>query len=62
MDLLQEKGASSWLTALPVEDFGSVLHKGAICDALRGENIMIQNQAVCLMFRKVSIMLEIILA
>ena len=34
MDLSQEKGASSWLTALPVEDFGFVLHKGAFCDAL----------------------------
>ena len=34
MDLSQEKGASSWLTALPVEEFGFVLHKGAFRDAL----------------------------
>ena len=34
MELAQEKGASSWLTALPVEEFGFALHKGAFRDAL----------------------------
>ena len=34
MSLSKEKGASSWLTALPVEEFGFTLHKGAVCDAL----------------------------
>ena len=34
MSLAQEKGASSWLTALPVEEFGFALHKGAFRDAL----------------------------
>ena len=34
MDLAQEKGASSWLTALPIEEFGFALHKGAFHDAL----------------------------
>ena len=34
MELAQEKGASSWLTALPVEEFGFALHKGAFHDAL----------------------------
>ena len=36
MDLAQEKGASSWLTLLPIEEFaiGFSLHKGAIHDAL----------------------------
>ena len=29
MKLAQEKGASNWLTALPIEEFGLVLHKGA---------------------------------
>ena len=26
MELAQEKGASSWLTALPIEEFGFTLH------------------------------------
>ena len=34
MDLAQEKGASSWLTSLPIEEFGFALHKGAFYDAL----------------------------
>ena len=34
MSLVQEKGASSWLTALPVEEFGFALHKGAFRDVL----------------------------
>ena len=34
MDLAQEKGASSWLTALPIEEFGFALHKGAFHDVL----------------------------
>ncbi len=34
MELAQEKGASSWLTALPIEEFGFTLHKRAFQDAL----------------------------
>ena len=34
MDLAQEKGASSWLTSLPLEEFGLTLHKGAFRDAI----------------------------
>ena len=34
MDLSEEKGASNWLTVLPVEEFGFILHKGAFRDAL----------------------------
>ena len=34
MDLAQENGASSWLTSLPIEEFGFTLHKGAFHDAL----------------------------
>ena len=34
MSLAKEKGASSWLTALPVEEFGFTLHKGAFRDTL----------------------------
>ncbi len=34
MILSQEKGASNWLTVLPVEEFGFALHKGAFRDAL----------------------------
>ena len=34
MTLAQEKGASSWLTALPISEFGFTLHKGAFRDAL----------------------------
>ena len=33
MLLAQEKGASSWLSALPIEEFGFALHKGAFRDA-----------------------------
>ena len=34
MSLAQESGASSWLTTLPIEEFGFALHKGAFRDAL----------------------------
>ena len=34
MELAQEKGASSWLAALPVAEFGFTLHKSAFRDAL----------------------------
>eukprot|EP00731_Ephydatia_muelleri_P017662 Em0010g760a len=34
MDLCQEKGASSWLTGLPIEEYGFTLHKTAFRDAL----------------------------
>ncbi|XP_064400133.1 uncharacterized protein LOC135346443 [Halichondria panicea] len=34
MDLAQEKGASNWLTSLPIQEFGFALHKGAFRDAL----------------------------
>ena len=34
MELSQEKGASTWLTALPIEDHGFALHKSAFRDAL----------------------------
>ena len=34
MELAGEKGASSWLTTLPIEEFGFTLHKSAFCDAL----------------------------
>ena len=33
MDLAQEKGASSWLTSLPLKEFNLALHKGAFHDA-----------------------------
>ena len=32
--LAQEKGASSWLTSLPISEHGHALHKGGFCDAL----------------------------
>ncbi|KAF3980765.1 MAG: hypothetical protein HFP76_00405 [Methylococcales symbiont of Iophon sp. n. MRB-2018] len=34
MELASEKGASNWLTSLPIEEFGFCLHKGAFMDAL----------------------------
>ena len=34
MDLAAEKGASSWLTAIPIEEHGFTLHKQAFKDAL----------------------------
>ena len=34
MSLAQKKGASSWLTSLPIQEFGFALHKGAFQDAL----------------------------
>ncbi len=34
MDLAEEKGASCWLTTLPLEEFGFSLHKGAFHDAV----------------------------
>ncbi len=33
-DLAKEKGASSWLSVLPIDDHGFSLHKGAFRDAL----------------------------
>eukprot|EP00731_Ephydatia_muelleri_P001468 Em0001g1468a len=38
MVLTQEKGASSWLTTLPISEHGFALHKGAFCDALALRN------------------------
>ena len=34
ISLSSEKGASSWLSSLPVKEYGFALHKGAFCDAL----------------------------
>ena len=34
MDLAQEKGASWWLTTLPLEEHGFILHKSAFRDAM----------------------------
>ena len=34
MDLAQEKGASTWLTSLPIQEFSFNLHKGEFLDAL----------------------------
>ena len=34
MTLAREKGASSWLTTLPIKEHGFCLHKGAFADAL----------------------------
>jgi len=34
MDLAQEKGASTWLTSLLLEDYGFSLHKAAFRDAM----------------------------
>ena len=34
MLLAQEKGVSTWLTSLPLEEYGFALHKGAFRDAL----------------------------
>ena len=34
MDLAKEKGASSWLSVLPIDEFGFFLHKGAFQDAV----------------------------
>ena len=34
VDLAQEKGASTWLTLLPIEEYGFSLHKGAFLDAM----------------------------
>ena len=34
MDLAKEKGASSWLTSLPIEEFGFSLRKGAFRDTI----------------------------
>ena len=34
MMLASEKGASNWLTSLPIKEFGFCLHKGAFMDAL----------------------------
>ena len=34
MELASEKGASNWLSALPLEKYGFALHKGAFRDAV----------------------------
>ena len=34
LDLGQEKAASNWLTALPIEDYGFALHKSGFWDVL----------------------------
>ena len=34
VDLATEKGSSTWLTALPLTEYGFALHKGAFHDAL----------------------------
>ena len=34
VDLAKEKGASSWMSVLPLEDHGFSLHKGAFHDAI----------------------------
>ena len=34
LDLASEKGASNWLSTLPIEEFGFTLHKGAFHDAI----------------------------
>ena len=34
MTLAQERGASSWLTSLPIKEHGFTLHKGDFRDAL----------------------------
>ena len=34
IDCLQERGSSSWLTSLPIKQYGFVLHKGDFIDAL----------------------------
>ena len=34
VELASEKGASSWLSALPIQEHGFCLHKGAFRDAL----------------------------
>ena len=34
MDLAQEKGASTWLTSLPIQEFGFALHKRAFQNAM----------------------------
>ena len=34
MDLARDKGASSWLTAMPIEEHGFCLHKTAFVDSL----------------------------
>ena len=34
IELASERGASSWLTTLPIADFGFKLHKGAFRDAI----------------------------
>ena len=52
MDLAQEKGASSWLTTLPLEEFGFTLHKDAFSCLLfnwrNGKSSLCLLQASCL--------------
>ena len=33
-ELASEDGTSSWLTAIPLNQYGFTLHKGTLCDAL----------------------------
>jgi hypothetical protein len=51
MDCAQEKGASSWLTALPLEEFNLTLHKGAFRDAIAlrygWQPINVQSKCAC---------------
>ena len=45
MDLAQEKGSSSWLTSLPIREFGFSLHRGAFLDAL-AHSVIIGNRLI----------------
>ena len=40
MEVASERGASNWLTSLPIEEFGFCLHKGAFTDALGGYHLV----------------------
>ena len=48
MELASEKGASSWLTALPLAEFGFSLHKGAFRDAVALRYGWLPPQFACL--------------
>jgi len=51
LNMAQETGASTWLTALPIAEHGFVLHKGAFCDAIclfyRWRPPLLPSQCVC---------------
>ena len=34
MEVASEPGASSWLSAIPIQEYGVAIHKGDFCDAL----------------------------